>query len=74
MDVFAETFPNNGCLCWLQNSRFQQTCHNIIFPPAFSGFPTEVLYAFLFFPMRATEEDRRKRETEITILFTDWAL
>jgi hypothetical protein len=24
--VLAEPFPTNGCLCWLHNSGFQQTC------------------------------------------------
>jgi hypothetical protein len=28
MDMFAELFPRNGCLCWLHNSVFQQTRHN----------------------------------------------
>jgi hypothetical protein len=28
--VFAELFHINGCLCWLQNSGFQEICHNII--------------------------------------------
>jgi hypothetical protein len=27
--VFTEPSSSNGCLCWLHNSRFQQTCHNI---------------------------------------------
>jgi hypothetical protein len=25
--VFTETFPSNGCLYWLDNSYFGQTCH-----------------------------------------------
>jgi hypothetical protein len=29
--VFAETFPSNGCLCWLHNSGFHQTCEKIYF-------------------------------------------
>jgi hypothetical protein len=28
--VFAEPLANNGCLCWLHNSGFQQTHLNII--------------------------------------------
>jgi hypothetical protein len=28
--VFAEPFPSNGCLWWLHNPGFQQTCHNIM--------------------------------------------
>jgi hypothetical protein len=27
--VFTEPFPSSGCLSWLHNSGFQQTCHNI---------------------------------------------
>jgi hypothetical protein len=27
--VFAASFPSNGCLCWLQDPGFQQTCHSI---------------------------------------------
>jgi hypothetical protein len=27
--VFANPFLSNGYFCWLQNSGFQQTCHNI---------------------------------------------
>jgi hypothetical protein len=27
--LFTEPFPSNGCLCWLHNSGFQQTCHII---------------------------------------------
>jgi hypothetical protein len=27
--VYTQPFPNNGYLCWLYNSAFQQTCHNI---------------------------------------------
>jgi hypothetical protein len=26
--MFAEPFASKGCLCWLQNSGVQQTCHN----------------------------------------------
>jgi hypothetical protein len=26
--LFTEPFPSNGCLGWLHNSGFQQTCHN----------------------------------------------
>lgn len=29
-DVFTEPFPSYGCLWWLSNSGFQQTCHIII--------------------------------------------
>jgi hypothetical protein len=29
--VLEELFPSNGCLCWLHNSGFQQTCHNMNF-------------------------------------------
>jgi hypothetical protein len=29
-DVITEPFPSYGCLCWLHNSVFQQTCHIII--------------------------------------------
>jgi hypothetical protein len=28
-DKFAELFPSNICLCWLHNSGFRQTYHNI---------------------------------------------
>jgi hypothetical protein len=28
--VFTVTFPSKGCLCWLHNSRFQQTCYNFL--------------------------------------------
>jgi hypothetical protein len=27
-DVSVEPLPSNGCLCWLHNSGFQQTCHS----------------------------------------------
>jgi hypothetical protein len=27
MGVLTEPFPSNGCLCWFQNSGFQQTRH-----------------------------------------------
>jgi hypothetical protein len=28
--VPAEPFPSNGCLCWIHNSGFRRTCHNIL--------------------------------------------
>jgi hypothetical protein len=28
--VFVELFHNNSCLCWLNNSCFEQICHNIL--------------------------------------------
>jgi hypothetical protein len=27
--VTAESFPSNGCLCWLHRSCLEQICHNI---------------------------------------------
>jgi hypothetical protein len=27
--MFAESFPYNGCVCWLHSSCFEQICHNI---------------------------------------------
>jgi hypothetical protein len=27
--IFAEPFPSKGCLCWLHNSDFWWTCHDI---------------------------------------------
>jgi hypothetical protein len=28
--MFTESFPSSGCLRWLHNSGFQQTCHSIL--------------------------------------------
>jgi hypothetical protein len=30
-NVFTELLPRNGCLCWLNYSGWQQTCHNILY-------------------------------------------
>jgi hypothetical protein len=50
MGVFTEPFPNNSCLCWLHNSGFHQTCHNI-----FTYTPLHVMKYLFIFPINGDQ-------------------
>jgi hypothetical protein len=43
--VFTGPFPDNGCLCWLHNSDFRQTCHNILMLNVISSLIKTLLFS-----------------------------